>query len=76
MPRINVLLDRLGGATYIAKLDMTKGYWEVPIALALTRFVTPHGHYQWRYMAFGLRNAPTTFSWALHLSHLLCSLLT
>lgn len=73
MPRINVLLDRLGGATYIAKLDMTKGYWEVPIALgavALTGFVTPHGHYQWRYMAFGLRNAPTTFSRASHLSHL------
>jgi len=27
----------------------------------ISAFVTPHGHFQWRYMHFGLRNAPATF---------------
>src|SRR5678815_2764971 len=65
MPRVDTLLDKLGGAKYMTKLDMTKGYWQIPIAkedIPLTGFVTPNGHFQWRYMSFGLRNAPATFS--------------
>src|SRR6218665_1043551 len=65
MPRIDALLDRLGGATIMTKLDMTRGYWQVPIApsdVGPTGFVTPHGHYHWRFMPFGLRNEPATFS--------------
>ena len=65
MPRVDTLLDKLGGAQFMTKLDMTKGYWQIPIGLQsipLTGFVVPSGHYQWRYMSFGLRNAPATFS--------------
>src|SRR6218665_2438544 len=65
MPRIDALLDRLGGATIMTKLDMTRGYWQVPIAssdVGLTGFVTSQGHHHWRFMPFGLRNAPATFS--------------
>src|SRR6218665_3986054 len=65
MSRIDVLLDRLGGAVFMTKLDMTKAYFQVPIAsehVHLTGFVTSQGHWQWLYMAFGLRNAPATFS--------------
>jgi hypothetical protein len=65
MPRIDSLLDKLGGAKFMTKLDMTKGYWQIPIAessIPLTGFVTPSGHFQWRFMSFGLRNAPSTFS--------------
>src|SRR6218665_3684430 len=43
MLHINLLLDRLGGATIMTKLDMTRGYWQVPIAssdVGLTGFVT------------------------------------
>ena len=32
MPRIDTLLDRLGGARFMTKLDMTKAYFQVPIA--------------------------------------------
>src|SRR6218665_1204557 len=64
MPRIDALLDRLGGATIMTKLDMIRGYWQVPIAssdVGLTGFVTSQGHYHWCFMPFGLRNAPATF---------------
>lgn len=65
MPRVEALIDRVGKAKYMSKLDMTKGYWQIPLtqeARPLTGFVTPHGHYQWKFMSFGLRNAPATFS--------------
>lgn len=31
MSRIDTLLDRLGGAHFMTKLDMTKAYFQVPI---------------------------------------------
>jgi len=42
----------------------------VPIdeeSVPLIAFVTPHGQFQWRYMAFGLRNAPATFQRLIYL---------
>ena len=30
MPRIDEIIDRLGGARYISTLDLTRGYWLVP----------------------------------------------
>jgi len=65
LPRIDDLLDKLGKAKYLTKVDMSKGYYQLPVArdaIPLTGFVTPFGHFCWRYMPFGLRNAPATFS--------------
>ena len=65
MPRIDTLLDRLGGARYTTKLDMIEAYFQVPLAPqdgSLTGFVTRQGHFQWRFMAFGLSNAAATLS--------------
>ena len=59
------MLDRVGQAKFLAKLDMTRGYWQVPLdkeSIPISAFVTPFGHFQWKYMPFGLRNAPATFS--------------
>ena len=64
MPRIDDLIDRLGGAKYITTLDLTRGYWQVPMAKEsqpLTAFATPFGLYQFRVMPFGLSGAPATF---------------
>ena len=49
MPRIDELIDQLGRAKYISKIDLTKGYWRMPLAeedRLKTAFVTPTGLYQ------------------------------
>ncbi len=64
MPRVDELLDRLGGTRYISTLDLTKGYWQVPQteeAKPKTAFSTPSGHWQYRVLPFGLHGAPATF---------------
>jgi hypothetical protein len=65
LPRIKQLIDRVGSAKYLTKLDMVRGYWQVPLdsaSIPISGFVTPFGHFSWRYMHFGCRNAPATFS--------------
>ena len=64
MPRIDEMIDRLGQAKYITTLDLTKGYWQVPLtkkAQTKTAFVTPFGLYHFNVMPFGLQGAPATF---------------
>lgn len=64
MPRIDDLIDGLGRSHYISTLDLTKGYWQVPVAAEdrpKTAFVTPFGLFQFKVMPFGLQGAPATF---------------
>ncbi|KAI2652490.1 Retrovirus-related Pol polyprotein from transposon 17.6 [Labeo rohita] len=64
MPRVDELLDRLGRARFITTLDLTKGYWQVPLAedaKPKTAFTTPSGHWQYKFLPFGLHGAPATF---------------
>lgn len=64
MPRIEELVETLATATYITTLDLTKGYWQVPVApeaRAKTAFVTPFGKYHFLRMPFGLTGAPAVF---------------
>ena len=64
MPRVDDLLDQVGQARFISTLDLTKGYWQVPMeksARSKTAFRTPFGLYQFRRMPFGLQGAPSTF---------------
>ncbi len=64
MPRIDELIDNLAGADYITTLDLTKGYWQVPMereSRRKTAFVTPFGKYEFKVMPFGLAGAPATF---------------
>ncbi len=61
MPRVDELLGR---ARYISTLDLTKGYWQVPLsenAKPKTAFSTSSGHWQYRTLPFGLYGAPATF---------------
>lgn len=65
LPRVDDLIDKVGNAKYISKIDISKAYWQCPLSsesVPISAFVTPFGLFQWKYMSFGLRNAPATFS--------------
>jgi transposase InsO family protein len=65
MCRIDDALDRLKGATVFSSMDCDQAYYQVEVNQddkEKTAFVTPDGFYQWNVMAFGLCNAPATFS--------------
>ena len=64
MPRIDDLIDDIGGAKFTTTLDLAKGYLQVPVRETdrpKTAFTTPQGLYQFRVMLFGLQGAPATF---------------
>ena len=64
MPRIDELIDRLGKAKFVTTLDLTRRYWQVPVAESArekTAFVTPFGLLQFWMIPFGLQGEPATF---------------
>nr|XP_042705994.1 uncharacterized protein LOC122173677 [Chrysemys picta bellii] len=64
MPRVDELLERLGGARYLSTIDLTKGYWQIPLmpnSHVKTAFPTPFGLFQFITMPFGLQGAAATF---------------
>ncbi len=64
LPRMEDCIDRVGPAKFVTKLDLLKGYWQVPLtprASEISAFVTPDDFMQYSVMAFGMRNAPSTF---------------
>ena len=64
MPKMDEVLNKLGKARFLSKIDLTKGYWQIPLsdeAKPLSAFVTPFGQYQFRVMPFGMINSGASF---------------
>lgn len=64
MPRTNEMIERIASAFYISTLDLTKGYWQIPLAsdsIEKSAFVTPKGLFEFLVMPFGLKTASATF---------------
>ncbi len=63
MPTIDSIIARVGNSTYLSKLDLLKGFHQVPMeeeSKQYTAFSCAHGKFQYKVMPFGLKNAPAT----------------
>ena len=57
------LFRRLSGNKYLSKIDLTKGYWQIPVApedVHKAAFVTPDGQYEFTRIPFGMVNSGAT----------------
>lgn len=64
LPNITEILDQLGSAKYFSVFDLASGFHQINVKREdahTTAFSTPHGHWQFNRMSFGLKNAPVTF---------------
>ena len=65
LPRIDELLDSLGGNRYYSVLDMKSGYHQVELEESHKPFtaftVGPLGFYEYNRLAFGLSNSPAAY---------------
>lgn len=64
LPNIEDILGQLGDSKYFSTLDLANGFHQIGVReedKPKTAFSTPHGHFEFNRMPFGLRNAPPTF---------------
>lgn len=64
LPNITDILDKLGKCNYFTTLDLANGFHQIEMEtedIQKTAFSTENGHYEFKRMPFGLKNAPSTF---------------
>ena len=64
LPRIDDLMDQLQGADYFTSLDLQQAYHQVRLReedIPKTAFITHVGQFEYKVLAVGLSNAPSTF---------------
>jgi hypothetical protein len=64
LPLPEDMFDKLQGSRLFSKLDLTKGFWQIPMEEASKKVLamaTPLGLYEPNYMPFGMKNAPAVF---------------
>ena len=64
LPRLDDCIDRVGHSKFVSKIDLLKGYWQVPLtprAKQISAFTTSQGLFVYNVLPFGLKNAPPTF---------------
>ena len=64
MPLIEEILETLASAKFISKIDLNKGFHQIPIEpsdIPKTAFCSPWGKFEFCVMPFGLKNGPAMF---------------
>lgn len=64
MPNLSDSIYSAHNTKFFTKLDLIKGYYQVPLdeeSKQFTAFITPHGHFQFNTLSFGLKNSGIAF---------------
>lgn len=64
LPRIDMCLDCLAGASVFSTMDLQSGYWQIVLEekdREKPAFITKYGLFEYTKMPFGLCSAPSTF---------------
>ncbi|XP_062586907.1 uncharacterized protein LOC134248532 [Saccostrea cucullata] len=64
IPRMSDIFEKIGSAKYLSRFDLTKGYWQVPLAKETrekSAFITPFGLFEFTVMPFGMKTSPASF---------------
>ena len=71
IPNMNSLFAKLSKTNYYSILDLTKGFWQIPLdedSKKYTAFSTEEGLFHFRVMPFGLANGPSEFARLMRLA--------
>jgi len=64
MPQVEEVLEHVGKSSVISKIDLTKGYYQVPMHpndVPKTTFICHQGKFEFLPMPIRVRNAPAVF---------------
>ena len=64
LPRIDDIMDKLGRCQFFTSIDLKHAFWQIPMKpedREKTAFICGYKLWQYRQMAFGLKNSPATF---------------
>jgi transposase InsO family protein len=65
IPHPDMLFDKLQGAKYFTKLDLSQGFHQLRLSeedRAKSAITTRYGNYEWTVASFGMANVPSVFS--------------
>ena len=63
-PKIEEAIDALHGAKYMSTIDLTSGYWQIPLhpnSRKYTAYTLKKGRFQYKTLPMGITNAAPTF---------------
>ena len=64
LPDIDDIVSSLGGSKYYCKLDLAKGFWQIPVeqtSKKVLTIITHRGTFCFNRMPFGHKNSPAYF---------------
>ena len=64
LPRLDDILETLGGSKWFTSLDLAAGFWQLPLdeeSKPKTAFTCMYGLFEFNVLPFGCKNAPSSF---------------